>query len=135
MTSTSGNGLLDSHELIFRVCFHETDGQRRVHHAYYVHYFERGRVELLRSLGMSYKDLEDDGQMLVVTQMNVTYVAAAEFDDVLKLTTRATEIRKVRIRHEYQIHRGDDLIVQADSTIACVDRNGRPSRLPKPFLQ
>jgi acyl-CoA thioester hydrolase len=135
MTQSGSTGLLSPHQIQVRVCYHETDGQRRVHHANYLNFFERGRVEMLRSAGLSYKALEDAGQMLVVTQMNVRYHAAAEFDDLLTLTTQATEIRKVRIRHHYEIHRGDDLIVQAESTIACIDRDGRPSRLPGDFLK
>lgn len=120
------------HETI-RVTYQETDGQRRVHHANYLNYFERGRVEMLRAAGVSYKSLEDAGRMLVVTEMNVRYQAAAEFDDVLVLTTEVIEVRKVRIRHRYEIRRGDDLIVQADSTIACVDRSGKPAKLPAVF--
>ncbi len=126
--------LLDPHRCEIRVRYHETDGQRRVHHANYLNYFERGRVEMLRAAGLSYKDLEDSGQMLVVTEMNVRYQAAAEFDDLLVLTTEAIEIRKVRIRHRYRLERGSEVIVEADSTIACVDREGRPSRLPPGFV-
>lgn len=122
------------HVETIRVTYQETDGQRRVHHANYLNYLERGRVEMLRVAGVSYKSFEDAGQMLVVTEMNVRYHAAAEFDDVLTLTTETTEIRKVRIRHRYTIHRGETLIVEADSTIACVDKNGKPSKLPAAFL-
>lgn len=111
--------------------YSETDGQRRVHHANYLNYFERGRVEMLRSMGISYKQLEQDGLVLVVTEMNVRYQAAAEFDDVLELTTKLMEIRKVRIRHRYQLHRGEDLIVEADSVIACLGQDGSPRRLPE----
>jgi len=134
MTQASTLGPNSSHQIQIRVCYHETDGQRRVHHANYLNFFERGRVEMLRNAGLSYKDLEDAGQMLVVTEMNVRYHAAAEFDDLLTLTTRAIEIRKVRIRHHYELHRGDELIVQADSTIACIGSDGRPSKLPTEFL-
>lgn len=123
------------HVETIRVTYQETDGQRRVHHANYLNYFERGRVEMLRAAGVSYKSLEDAGQMLVVTEMNVRYHAAAEFDDLLTLVTEATEVRKVRIRHRYTIQRGEMLIVQADSTIACVDRSGKPSKLPAVFLK
>ncbi|EMI55754.1 acyl-CoA thioesterase [Rhodopirellula sallentina] len=120
--------LRHSHEI--RVAYQETDGQRRVHHANYLNYFERGRVEMLRSLGHDYKSIEDSGKMLVVTEMNVRYFAPADFDDVLTVTTEVIELRKVRMRHRYTIHRGDTVLVEGDSVIACVDRNGKPARLP-----
>ncbi len=117
-----------------RVRYHETDAQKRVHHGNYTHYFERGRVEMLRAAGVSYKQLEAAGKMLVVTELSIQYHLGAEFDDVLVLTTETTEVRKVRVRHRYQLHRDGELIVQAKSTIACVDHQGKPTRLPKAFL-
>ncbi len=133
MDQPSGEPLL-VHSLHLRVTYHETDGQRRVHHANYLNYFERGRVEMLRAAGISYRQLEDDGLMLVVTEMNVKYHSAAQFDDLLTLRTELTEVRKIRIRHRYTIHREDELVVAADSVIACVDRGGVPRRLPKSFF-
>tara|TARA_R110002111_G_scaffold205390_1_gene270037 strand:- start:366 stop:770 length:405 start_codon:yes stop_codon:yes gene_type:complete len=123
------------HQQTFRVNYYETDGQRRVHHSNYLKYFERGRVEMLREAGISYKALEDTGVMLVVTEMNLKYFAAAEFDDLLTLTTEVTELGKVRIRHHYCIDRNGETIVAADSTIACVDNIGKPKRLPTLFNQ
>ncbi|MCC9642629.1 acyl-CoA thioesterase [Rhodopirellula sp. JC740] len=120
-----------THVYRFRVAYQETDGQRRVHHANYLNYFERGRVEMLRDLGHNYKSIEDDGRMLVVAEMNVRYMAPAEFDDCLELTTTVTEVRKVRMRHRYQIHRDGQLLVEAVSVIACIDRSGKLTRLPK----
>ncbi len=127
--------------LLIRVRYHETDGQGRVHHAQFVNYFERGRVELLRSLGHSYRNLEASGLMLVVTEMNIRYLGAAVFDDLLSLTTSVVRARGVRIEHRYEISQvsGDDSsedaptptpIVQASSVIACVDREGKVRRLP-----
>ena len=101
--------------LEFRVEYFETDGQQRVHHGNYLNYFERGRVEMLRAAGISYKALEATGLMLVVTEMNVT-------------------AKGVRVRFEYTIHRDDELIVTAESTIACIDRSGKPRRLPPELL-
>ena len=121
----------DKHVCEIRVRYQETDGQRRVHHANYLNYFELGRVEMLRRAGISYKEFEDAGAMLVVTEMNIRYHNAAEFDDVLQLTTVITERRHVRIRHQYRLMRGDELIVEGDSTIACVDHSGRPKKLPR----
>ncbi|QDS93116.1 Acyl-CoA thioester hydrolase YbgC [Roseimaritima multifibrata] len=125
--------MLSEHTLQFRVEYFQTDGQRRVHHGNYIDFFERGRVEMLRAAGMNYKDLEAEGLMLVVTEMNVKYFAAAEFDDLLTQTTRTLEIRGVRIRHEYKIYRDETLLVSGESTIACVDQTGRPRRLPAFF--
>lgn len=127
--------VLREHSIEIRVRYNETDGQRRVHHAQYLNYFERGRVELMRELGHSYRELEQTSNlMLVVAEMNVRYLAAAEFDDLLKLTTRVTRSRGVRIHHEYEIVNllGSEPtpVVQASSVIACVDREGKVRPLP-----
>lgn len=113
-----------------RVRYQETDGQRRLHHANYLNYFEIGRVELLRKNGVSYKDLEDSGVVLVVAEIRCQYFLPAEYDDVLTLTTRVTRSRGVRIHHEYEIARGEDLIARGSSVIACVNPEGKVSRLP-----
>ncbi|WP_153558744.1 acyl-CoA thioesterase [Roseimaritima sediminicola] len=123
--------MLTEFTLQFRVEYFETDGQQRVHHGIYLNYFERGRVEMLRAAGMSYKALEATGLMLVVTEMNVRYHAAAEFDDLLRLTTRVLAAKGVRMRFDYRLQRDDELIVTGDSTIACIDRSGRPRPLPR----
>ncbi len=127
--------MITEHRIEIRVRYNETDGQRRVHHAQYLNYFERGRVELLRALGHSYRDLEQESNlMLVVSEMNVRYLSAAEFDDLLQLTTRVTRSRGVRIHHEYEIVNLNatvpSLVVQATSIIACVDREGKVRPLP-----
>lgn len=121
--------------LTVRVGYHETDGQRRVHHANYLNYFERSRVEMLRAAGFDYRRFEDRGLMLVVTEMNVRYKGAAQFDDLLRVTTRVREVRGVRIRHHYEIDRDGELLVDADSTVACVDRTGRVRRLPADWIE
>ncbi|EMI18593.1 acyl-CoA thioesterase, partial [Rhodopirellula maiorica SM1] len=105
-----------THQIEVRVEYNETDGQKRVHHANYLNYFERARVEMLRAGGVSYKQFEASGRMLVVTEMNIKYFAAAEFDDVLTVTTTLVDAKKVRLYHEYRIQRGDQLVVQATST-------------------
>ncbi len=120
-----------SFEWRVRVAYHETDGQRRVHHANYLNYFEQSRVEMLRAHGFDYRRFEDSGLMLVVTEMNVRYRAAAEFDDQLRISTTVVEVRNVRIRHHYRIDRKGELIADADSTIACIDKTGKLRRLPK----
>lgn len=123
-----------------RVQYNETDGQGRVHHAQYLNYFERGRVELMRSRGHSYREFEATGLMLVVAEMNVKYLAAAQFDDELSLVTSVVRSRGVRIEHAYELTRLDAASGQAEtlvtglSTIACIDRTGKVRRLPE-FLR
>ncbi|MGI8978089.1 MAG: acyl-CoA thioesterase [Pirellulaceae bacterium] len=123
--------MLTSHEIEIRVRYQETDGQGRVHHANYLTWFELGRVELLRAMGHSYRELEAAGVMLVVAEMNVRYFLPAFFDDVLTLRTSTIKAKGARIEHQYEVRRGPDLLAQATSTVACIDRSGRVSRLPK----
>ena len=125
------------HQIEIRVRYNETDGQGRVHHAQYLNFFERGRIELLRSMGHNYRDLESSGLMLVVTEMNVRYLGAAVFDDLLLLDTKVVKSKGVRIEHSYRIVRQPDEedllpteIVNASSVIACIDREGKVRRLP-----
>lgn len=124
------------HIIDIRVQYNETDGQGRVHHAQYLNYLERGRVELLRSIGHSYKDFEATGLMLVVSELNIRYLGAASFDDILRLTTSVVRTRGVRIEHAYELVRLDpagsptETIVTAQTTIACIDRSGKVARLP-----
>jgi len=121
-----------SHEISIRVRYNETDGQGRVHHAQYLNYFERGRVEMMRSIGYSYKSLEASGLMLVVRKMEINYLFPAEFDDELLLATTVLHARGARIRHSYLLSREHDSqqIVSAQSEIACIDQSGAVRRLP-----
>ncbi len=125
------------HQIEIRVRYNETDGQGRVHHAQYLNFLERGRIELLRSMGHNYRDLEASGLMLVVTEMNVRYLGASVFDDLLLLETKVVKSKGVRIEHSYRIVRqaenGESApvdIVHATSVIACIDREGKVRRLP-----
>jgi len=121
--------------MFVRVAYHETDGQRRVHHANYLNYFEQSRVEMLRAVGLCYRDFEDAGLMLVVTEMHVRYRSAATFDDLLRIQTTITDVRGTRIMHRYVIDRDDQRIVDAESVIACISAEGKVSRLPKDWIQ
>lgn len=119
------------HEVEIRVRYQETDGQGRVHHANYLTWFELGRVELLRAAGHSYRELENGGIFLVIADVQVRYYLPALFDDVLRLVTTTVKAKGARIEHQYKIFRGDELLVEGQTTVACVDRQGRPTRLPK----
>lgn len=127
--------MLKEHDIQIRVRYQETDGQGRLHHANYFTYFEMGRTELLRAAGFSYREFEAAGLMLVVAEITCQYLAPAAYDDVLKLRTTTAKARGARVTHEYQIWRGDDLLATGKSVVACINRDGRATRLPDFLLE
>jgi acyl-CoA thioester hydrolase len=126
--------MVSSGEITIRVRYAETDRMGLLHHANYLVYFEQGRTELLRELGLSYRDLEDQGFLLVLTKVDVHYRRPARYDDLLKLRTTVVRTTMVRIDHKYELLCDGQLLADANSTLACVDRQGRPQALPE-FLQ
>lgn len=126
--------VLSSGEIPIRVRYAETDRMGLLHHANYLVYFEQGRTELLRELGFSYRDLEDQGFLLVLTKVDVHYRRPARYDDLLTLRTSVVRTTMVRIDHKYELLCDGQLLADGSSTLACVDRQGRPQALPE-FLQ
>jgi acyl-CoA thioester hydrolase len=119
-----------SGEVSIRVRYAETDRMGLLHHANYLVYFEQGRTELLRSRGLTYKELEDQGFLLVLTKVEVRYRSPARYDDLLTLKTSVVRTTAVRIDHRYELFRDGTLLAEGSSTLACVDRDGRIQELP-----
>jgi len=94
---------LASHETQIRVRYQETDGQRRVHHANFLTYFEVARTEMLRARGATYREFEDAGLFLVVAEASCRYRAAAEYDDLLLVRTYVEKIGGASIEHNYEV--------------------------------
>jgi acyl-CoA thioester hydrolase len=122
-------------EITIRVRYAETDRMGLLHHANYLVYFEQARTELLRACGMSYRDLEDQGYLLVLTKLEVKYRRPARYDDVLTVRTTVARTTAVRIDHRYEVLRDGLLLAEGTSTLACVDRDGRPQALPDNLRQ
>ena len=118
------------HEIVFRVRYAETDQMGFVHHSNYPVYFEMGRTEMLRTTGLDYKSVEEQGFLLVIAKLNCRFVLPAKYDDELRLRTSIKRVTYVRIEHRYELFRGDDLICEGETTLACVDRDGQLTRLP-----
>jgi acyl-CoA thioester hydrolase len=121
-------------EISIRVRYAETDRMGLLHHANYLVYFEQGRTELLRSSGLAYKDLEDQGYLLVLTKIEVRYRSPARYDELLTLRTTVVRTTAVRIDHKYELLREGVLVAEGSSTLGCVDRDGRVQALPD-YLQ
>ncbi len=120
-----------THETEIRVRYQETDAQGHVHHTTYINYFEIGRIEMLRAAGHSYRELEDQGIRLVVSEVGCQFFTPARYDDLLRLTTTVVRSRGARIHHRYEICREQDLIVSGFTIVAAVDVSGKVVRLPR----
>jgi acyl-CoA thioester hydrolase len=123
--------MLAEHTLQIRVRYPEVDGMGYLHHSRYLQYFELGRVELLRSLGHSYAEMERQGIFFVVVRAEVKYAAPARYDDLLELTTRLVRQTHVRYDHAYELRRDTTLLARGTTTIACVDRTGTLIQIPE----
>jgi acyl-CoA thioester hydrolase len=120
-----------SGEIQIRVRYAETDRMGLLHHANYLVYFEQGRTELLRAQGLAYKDLEDQGFLLVLARVQVRYRRPARYDDLLTLRTTVTRTSAVKIEHRYELLRDGEVLAEGESTLGCVDRQGQLQILPE----
>jgi acyl-CoA thioester hydrolase len=113
-----------------------------VHHANYVTYFERGRLEYLRRRGMPYKDFVVRGYHMPVVDLSLHYKKPAHFDDLLSVETRLGAVSRVTVRFDYEVRRPlldapdrSELLVQGQIRLACVDAKTRPRPLPDDVMQ
>ena len=126
---------LASHDTEIRVRYQETDGQQRVHHANFLTYFEIGRTEMLRGRGATYRQFEEAGLFLVVSEASCSYRAAAEYDDLLVVRTHVEKVGGASIEHAYEVIRDKTIIASGRTVVVCVDREGRVRRLPDWLLE
>lgn len=124
-------------ETKIRVRYGETDRMGYLHHGTYALYFEEGRTELLRQLGLSYKQMEDDGVLLPLNSMNIKYYLPAYYDDELIIKTYLRKLPAVRLEFEYEIYnQKEELLCEASTTLVFVSAITRkPMRMPDYFYQ
>ena len=122
-------------ETHIRVRYGETDQMGYVYYGNYAMYYEVGRVESLRQLGLTYKELEEMGVMMPVLENKSKYISPALYDDLLRIVTTIRVKPSVRITFEYEIFNGQNkLIHQGETVLAFVQKNnGRPCRPPEVF--
>jgi acyl-CoA thioester hydrolase len=124
-------------ETKLRVRYGETDQMGYCYYGNYAQYFEVGRVEALRAIGMSYRDMENDGIMLPVSEFTVKYLSPALYDDELTITTRITAVNGARIEFEYDItNQQNKKVSTAKTTLVFVSKETmRPVQAPENFLK
>lgn len=125
------------HSYSFRVMYPETDQMGTVHHSNYAKYYETARWELFRSLGISYKSVEEAGFMLPVTRMNFRFVKTIGYDELLTVKTTLKAIKGVRIWFTYRLYNEqNELVNEAETELAFVKRdNWKPCAAPEFVLR
>ncbi|MDX6746891.1 thioesterase family protein [Polaribacter sp. PL03] len=120
-----------------RIRYSETDQMGVVYHGNYAQFFELGRTEWLRSLGVTYKDMETSGIMLPVISINFNFIKSALYDDVLTIHTFLKKKPMVKIEFNYEIKNQDDeLICTGSSVLAFMNsKTKRPMRCPDYLLE
>ena len=112
------------------VRYAETDMMGIVYHGSYLPWFEIGRTTLLKEIGLPYRQLEADGFRLPVLEVSAKYLRPALYDDALTIVTTMREKPLLRIRLEYEVLRGVELLATGQSLHAFIDLQGKPVRPP-----
>ena len=115
-----------------RVNYSETDQMGVVYHARHVVWLDIARTEHLRKAGFSYRELEEQGVRLVVTDLNISYRAAVRYDEVVNIRCRVKEIASRRVIFTYLLEEASSgtAVAEAETTLLCVDQQHKLSRLP-----
>lgn len=124
-------------ETKLRVRYAETDRMGYVYYGNYATYYEVGRVEALRQLGLSYKEMEDSGIMLPVLEYSIKYFKPAFYDEELMIKTIIPEIPQVRIKFLYECYNSNNILLnKGETTLVFVNTSsGRPCSAPVPFVE
>ena len=116
------------------VRYAETDMMGVVYHGNYLPWFEVGRTTLLKEMGLPYRQLEADGYRLPVLEISAKYLRPAVYDDTITIVTLLREKPLLRIRLEYEVRRGVELLATGWTVHAFIDREGKPVRPPATAL-
>jgi acyl-CoA thioester hydrolase len=117
----------------YRVIYGDTDQMGVVYYANYLQWFERGRSEFLRQLGLPYSTIEQAGFHFPVAEVACRYANPARYDDVIQIDTELSELGRASLFFTYRVSRPSDkcLLATGSTKHACVDRSGRVARIPK----
>lgn len=121
-----------SYEHQLRVRYGETDKMGFVYYGNYASYFEVARVEALRNIGIVYKELEENGIMLPVLDLNIRYKKPAHYDDLLTIEVNVSKLPDVKIRFDYVVRNElSNILVEGSTNLVFVKKeNGKPIKAP-----
>ena len=117
---------MHQHEISLRIRYGETDQMGVVYHGNYPQYLESGRVEWLRALGISYKEMEENGWMLPVVSLTIQYKKPAVYDQLITVRTSLKNIPTVRISFDYEItDENGEILALASTDLVFMDTHSR----------
>ncbi|MBP7055971.1 MAG: acyl-CoA thioesterase [Candidatus Omnitrophica bacterium] len=119
------------HETHIRVRYQETDNMGVVYYANYFVWFEIARSEYFRSMGISYREMENRGLFMMVVGASCAYKAPSRYDDVVKIQAWVPEVKNTSIKFGYKLFVGDKLIATGESAHVFTDKSRRPVRIPQ----
>lgn len=119
------------------VRYAETDQMGVVHHAVYPIYFEQGRIDWLKIMGMHYQKMEDNGIILPLNKLTIDYKKPAKFGDILRVKTSLKHLPGATIIFDYEIkNQNDDLLTLGQTVLVFVKKStGRPMRCPEVIMK
>lgn len=127
-------GKVHVHEV--RVRYADTDRMDMVYHGTYAAYLEAARVEMLRDAGFVYAQMEQEGTLLPVVQLELTYKQPARYDDLLEVHTHITQVPTSKLELHCEVRQGEALLVVGRVVLVFVDGvSGKPKRAPEELAQ
>ncbi len=125
-----------SHSSFITVRYAETDQMKFAHHASYIVWFEYARIEMMKHIGISYAQLERQGYLMPVLEVNVRYNHYASFDEKLEIVTTLVEMPRARMRFKYEIlNKLGKRICDGHSLHAFINAQNKAIRPPKALMQ
>jgi acyl-CoA thioester hydrolase len=124
----------EAHVYPIRIYYEDTDFSGNVYHAAYLKFFERGRTEFLRAMGVHHSELAQQGVAFAVRSMQIEFEAAAHIDDELLVETRVTGHSGARLQLEQTARRSGQCITRAAVTVVAIRTSGGAARLPRQLL-
>jgi len=125
------------HTIDHRVYYNETDQMGRVYHSNYVIWMEKGRTEFIRTKNISYKSLEKEGVFLPISDINIKFFKAIEYDTELKIKTILVDIDRIKVKFKYEFYDKEMKILFgiANTTNIFTGRDGIPKRVSKELVE
>ncbi len=121
----------------FRVRYAETDAMRIVHHSSYIVWYEEGRSEFMRKIGLPYSKIEENGYFFSVVEVKAQYKRPAVYDEEVVVRTRLVEVRTRKVIFYYEVYRASDwtLLSRGKSIHVSVDENNKVTTIPEDYRE